>query len=424
MMRAMGFMKKLLVLAVLPCTLMLSSCFDKGCIDPAASNYDPTADKDDGSCNYPFADDLTKADFGDDYGSIAHAMYEDAYLQAEAMRELIYQFVENPTIPGLAACQDAWVLAHIPYSQAEVLRFPESPVETMEQRINAWGFNPGYIDYLQDTSVNSIISQTEKYPTLDAQLLFDLNGTVEGKRITLGYHVIEFLLWGEDRQAPGQLTAGARTFKDYNTNDTTVTFASRRGEYLKLVADQLVSDLSSLATSWSVATNNNFRQSFEGWSPRKRTRVAITGLVLFGQYELGVDRLEGTLTSDDPEREESTFSDNTQRDIYFNALGMRAVFNGRYGRTDSTYVEGTNLYDVVAERDSMAANELKLLLDNVVERASLIPAPYDYNVSLEQGRGIGPVTDLYVALQKFGNRMTEVAQELNMGIEKDLPIDP
>src|SRR6185436_3662208 len=48
-------MKKahLLTLLALIITLGITSCSKPGCIDPAASNYDPDADESDGSCMYP-----------------------------------------------------------------------------------------------------------------------------------------------------------------------------------------------------------------------------------------------------------------------------------------------------------------------------------------------------------------------------------
>lgn len=409
-------------------TLLLGGCYDKGYIDPAASNYDPLADRDNGNCKYAFASDEAKKAFAENYAVIAHAMYSDAYDRSEELRQLIHSFVANPTIPGLKACQDAWVLAHIPYSQAEVLGFPGSPVAQVEgtvlqDRINAWQFTAAHIDYVNDSLESGIINQTNKYPTITAKLLQDLNNSVDGKRITLGFHALEFLLWGEDAEPVDALSAGKRTFKDYDTSDSTIANAERRGQYLKLCADQLSADLAVLVNAWSPFSGSNYLRTFQKHSAKKQTRLAITGMVLFGQFELGRERLLRTLTGLDPEREESTFSDNTQRDIYFNVVGINALFKGRYGKSDSTYVEGVSLYDVIAEQDSSAATDLRDLMQQVVDASIQIPDPYDYHISLEQTSGQGPITALYVALDKFGARLTEVATALNMGIQKDLPLE-
>jgi hypothetical protein len=42
-------MKKILI-ALFVCSVALVGCKKKGCMDPDATNYDPTAKKDDGSC--------------------------------------------------------------------------------------------------------------------------------------------------------------------------------------------------------------------------------------------------------------------------------------------------------------------------------------------------------------------------------------
>ena len=91
--------------------------------------------------------------------------------------------------------------------------------------------------------------------------------------------------------------------------------------------------------------------------------------------------------------------------------------------SDSTYIEGASLYDVIAEQDSSSAKQLDVLMRNVLNASKEVTSPYDHQVSLEQAAGVVPITDLTIALVAFGERLTEVASALNMGIQKDLPLD-
>ena len=42
---------KVLVLVIL-CSVVITGCKKKGCMDPSATNYNPEAEKDNGSCEY------------------------------------------------------------------------------------------------------------------------------------------------------------------------------------------------------------------------------------------------------------------------------------------------------------------------------------------------------------------------------------
>jgi putative iron-regulated protein len=406
--------------------LLLSSCKERGCTDPNAANYNADAELDDGSCRYEGLSDDLKMAFRDNYAEIAFAVYDDAYRAALDLQTLVDAFVAIPTLPGLAACKDQWVLAHIPYSQSEIFTGAMGPIDGdsihYASRINGWEMEPAYLDYLSDSTNAGIVSDTNNHPMIDRAVLRALHQKGDAQRIMLGYHVIEFMLWGEDDRVIIDQQAGDRPVADYSAGDSSAVIPFRRRALLKAATDQLVEDLGVMANQWNSTVANNYRREYiSSYSPGKSTRLAMTGVVSFMQFELGRNRILSTLESFDPNREESAFSDNTHRDIYYNALGMRNILRGRYGRIDSTYVEGTSLLEIFEEFDEEEAEQITNLMQEIITLASEIEAPYDYAVSLEQETQEGPISDLQFKLERLGIRITELSAEMGMGIRADLP---
>jgi putative iron-regulated protein len=100
------------------------------------------------------------------------------------------------------------------YGQTEGFRFYGGPIDDdrgIEGRINPWPLDENYIDYVKDNDKAGIINDTTNFPTIDKKTLIDLNEKDGEKNISLGFHAIEFLLWGQDMKSD---SAGERPHTD------------------------------------------------------------------------------------------------------------------------------------------------------------------------------------------------------------------
>ena len=116
-----------------------------------------------------------------------------------------------------------WKLARIPYAKSEVFRFYGGPIDgtdRLDYRIGEWKINEAYIEQDDPTMKLGIINDTANYPELTAELLIERNRVGADTNITLGFHVVEFLLWGIDSTAPDELETGMRSFKDFVGDET------------------------------------------------------------------------------------------------------------------------------------------------------------------------------------------------------------
>ena len=75
------------------------------------------------------------------------------------------------------------------------------------------------------------------------------------------------------------------------------------------------------------------------------------------------ERMRLGLMLHDPEEEHDCFSDNTHNSHYYDGLGIRNVYLGRYVRTDGSVVEGPAVADLVAAADPEVDADLRDALD-------------------------------------------------------------
>lgn len=320
------------------------------------------------------------------YADIAHATYQDALQTAQQLDKAVDELLANPTEETLTQARQAWLQARVPYQQSEVFRFGNPVVDEWEGQLNAWPLDEGLIDYVanddyehelgnEGAGANIIASQqinvggtTQDVSKLTPALLADLNeiGGSEAN-VATGYHAIEFLLWGQDRNGftPG---AGDRPASDYATGEAcTNGNCERRGQYLNAATDLLIQDLQWMVQQWAPGEDGNYRAELVALQPEEAYQRMLFGMGSLSLGELAGERMKVALEANSYEDEHDCFSDNTHNSHFYNGKGIQNVYLGRYERVDGEVVEGPSLSDLVAATDPQLDQKLRSDLEQSMQ---------------------------------------------------------
>ncbi len=314
--------------------------------------------------------ELNKAMFevAKNYAALVSANYADVESKVKALKEAVDAFVANPTKEGLDKCKQAWLAARDPYGQTEVFRFYNGPIEQEERegRINAWPLDESYIDYVAGKADSGIVNKKAQFPEITKEVLRSLNEKDGETNISVGFHAVEFLVWGQDLNADGP---GNRPHTDF-VDGGTASNQDRRRKYLQVVTEMLVEDIVAVKEAWKTDTAGNYAASFVVEKTAKESvQKILLGMGSLSGGELSGERMNVAFESKDQEDEHSCFSDNTQADILNNALGIQNVFLGRYGA-----VQGKGIYDLlVAAGKKELADRLKAEMEASVAAIKAMP---------------------------------------------------
>ncbi len=260
------------------------------------------------------------------YAEIVYRSYADALAAALRLRRAVADFTAAPSEGTLARARRAWVNARLPYSRTEAFRFYEGPIDAEdgpEGRLNGWPVNEAGIDSVRGDADAGIVNEDGFAITPAA--LAQRNQAADENDVTLGWHAIEFLLWGQDFNPHGP---GARTHADYLPPAAN---AKRRADYLNAAAEALVADLAGLAADWAADDPDNYRAAFLAMPQREALGRMLTGMAMLSSFEMGLERLAVAMESGEQEDEQSCFSDNTRADFLGNQSGIAALWFGAYG---------------------------------------------------------------------------------------------
>ena len=346
------------------------------------------------------------------YADIAAASYGDSLTTARQLQQAVQTLVQDPSANTLQKARDAWLAARVPYQQTEVFRFGNPIVDEWEGKVNAWPLDEGLIDYVDAAGPTptegydenpaaglnvianpalSISGQTVDAATITPDLLENTLQSANGAEanVATGYHAIEFLLWGQDL-GPYDATAGQRPWTDFAKGDAcTNDNCDRRGEYLNAATDLLVADLELMAAAWAPEgeARTSIMQDQDG------VNRILTGMGSLSYGEQAGQRMQLGLMLNDPEEEHSCFSDNTHNDHFYDALGVRNIYEGIYTGIDGSVTTGASLRELVAEKDAGVADALSQSLDRtqfqMVRLKTAAEAGMRYDMMLDPGNEAG-----------------------------------
>ncbi len=380
----------------------------------------------------------------DNYADIALAGYEDSLATAQDLKSAVNALVAAPSDATLQAAKDAWLAARVPYQQTEAFRFGNPTVDEWEGKVNAWPLDEGLIDYVDSgqggndenpfSLVNVIANPTVTVSgaTIDATaitpaVLQDLH-EVEGieANVATGYHAIEFLLWGQDLNGT-EAGAGERPATDFDTANCTNDNCDRRVQYLQAATDLLISDLEEIVATWSTGG-----QGRADLAEGDGIVMAFTGMGSLSYGEQAGERMKLGVLLHDPEEEHDCFSDNTHNSHYYDGLGIRNVYTGRYVRVDGSVVEGPSLYDFVAAKDAGLADNLLADMNSTMIALGAIKSTaeagtaYDQMLAADNPAGnalIQGAIDALVAQTRNIERAVEVAGLQGVTVEGSDSLD-
>jgi len=353
--------------------------------------------------------------FISNYSNIAEATFGSALSQGRALKEAVSAFVKDPKAETHLLAKVSWMRARLPFLQSEFSRMSADSDKIdgdYSNRLNGWPIDPGHIDYIANEPGENIISNEEKYPAINSELLRSINLKAGKSDFTTGYHVIEFLLWGEDLN---KSSSGKRSYKDYEENNSAL--AKRRADYLVACCDLLIGDLEDLASEWDSGRKNNLRSRLESMPPDQAISK-IMGRVSFLADDLAKSQIDPIIAKELVFQEQSTFSDTTHFDFLHTVAGISNLAAGAYvGLDGKLQVVGLGLIGLSEQTPNSKADKIRTLINNAMKSAQAFKGPFDQfdrggdNVSSSEDAAI-TLKALSESLQSFAEAINTLSNSL------------
>jgi putative iron-regulated protein len=329
------------------------------------------------------------------YVDLVHSSYQKSADDAALLEKAVSALLAAPSAETMGAARKAWLAARPAYLHTEAFRFYNGPIDSVEGEINSWPMNEAYIDYVEGKPDAGIVNDPSV--KFDVDYLEGVNQKQDEADVTIGWHAVEFLLWGQDLSVDGP---GHRPFTDYvagqGNND-------RRRDYLKLVTSQLVKELAELQEDWDVSNPKSYGAEFRSFPQREAMGRIINGMAILAGYEFMSERFAVALDSGDQEDEHSCFSDNTKQDFVHDLVGIKAVWTG------------AKLEELVAAQDPALASRVDALLADTEAKIAVLGNPWDQVLaSPKDSPARKDAEAVIVALQSLADGLKEVGNKLGV----------
>lgn len=280
-------------------------------------------------------------------GLTAYTSLSNAAQQAQQFDQRLSAFLHQPDATHLVQAQSAWRQAYDAYLNSLIYAYLpiNDPIEWRQKGIgyqatlallDSWPIEGGYIDHVPGYPYSGIVNDLTL--ELSESNLLEQHGFSDPSYASLGYHALEFMLWGAngDRDASDFIarentapvviaSEGSAAEPDNNQNNQAAAVSSqvqnhnRRRHYLQLLSNQLLEHLHRLLRRWEPS--NGY---YAGLLEKTPGNQAMLATMMASQSLLSKELLDRRMASNSSE-----FSNTGMDDIVAIINGLKLLLSGQ-----------------------------------------------------------------------------------------------
>ena len=271
-----------------------------------------------------------------------------AGIEIEKFQSSIVTLADHVSSENLSLSKQAWLDAHSAYELTTLHRYFATQLlgeqnslalMQLQYQINHWPIIPGYIDYVNGYPDSGIVYDINV--TLDVDSIREQHGAFDIYEVTLGFHVIEFLLWGYDTDSVARPAADFDAVLELTPEETESGYSleqlsnNRRRLFLAVAADTLVEDFRALQSLW-LTEESSIRQRIESTSGTELIVILADSMSAMLNQELLLRSLYPMLNGDFVESIQSPYSRSTQNAVSSQLSGLERLLLERQTENGTT----------------------------------------------------------------------------------------
>jgi putative iron-regulated protein len=272
----------------------------------------------------------------------------EAGIEIEMFQSSIGMLTGQANNENLSLSKQAWLDAHSAYEITTLHRYFATQLlgeqgslalMQIQYQINHWPIIPGYIDYVNGYPDSGIVHDINV--NLDVDSLREQHGTFDISEVTLGFHVIEFLLWGYDTDSGPRPAADFDAVLELTSEQTESGYSldqlsnNRRRLFLSVATDTLVEDFRALQSLW-LAEEPSIRREIESTSGTELIVILADSMSAMLTEELLLRSLYPMLNGNFAESIQSPYSRSTQNAVSSQLSGLEGLLLERQTESGTT----------------------------------------------------------------------------------------